>query len=252
MSLDVAAYLHRIDHPVPSEPSAASLATLHRAHLLAVPFENLDIHRKVPLRLDEASLFDKIVRRRRGGFCFELNGLFASLLRALGYEVQLLSARVHGEGDYSPEFDHLALLVRLDTPWLADVGFGDFFLAPLRFDSRDEQRDGDRHYRLEREGDRVIVHEKRRGDDFKPGYSLSTIPRTLEDFSQRCVFHQTSAESHFMKHRICSVATLDGRVTLRDGGLVVTRHGEKTESPILDEARALERYFGIVEAQAIP
>ena len=85
---------------------------MHRAHLLAVPFENLDIHLGRPISLDQDALFGKIVTRRRGGFCYELNGLFALLLRELGFEVTLLSAGVaRADGGFGPEFDHLTLLV---------------------------------------------------------------------------------------------------------------------------------------------
>jgi arylamine N-acetyltransferase len=129
--LDADAYLDRIgfDNQRPPVPDAATLRALHRAHLLTVPFENLDIHLGRPIVLDLAALERKLVGERRGGFCYELNGTFAALLRQLGYEVWLLEARVRtseGQG-FGPPFDHLLLRVRCqDGPeeWLADVGFG--------------------------------------------------------------------------------------------------------------------------------
>src|SRR5689334_21580804 len=112
--MDVQAYLHRIGYHGGLEPTAANLRDLHRAHRVAVPFENLDIHVGRPIVLDQDALFDKIVTRRRGGFCYELNGLFAVLLRALGFDVALLSAGVaRADGGFGPEFDHLTLLVRV-------------------------------------------------------------------------------------------------------------------------------------------
>ena len=138
--MDIQAYLRRINYSGEQAPSAATLYELHRAHLLAVPFENLDIHLGRPIVLDQDALFDKIVTRRRGGFCYELNGLFALLLRELGFEVTLLAAGVaRADGGFGPEFDHLTLLVRATSlnpqseVWLADVGFGDSFREPLRF-----------------------------------------------------------------------------------------------------------------------
>jgi len=117
----------------PLDLSPATLNALHLAHLYAVPFENLDIHLRRQLSLDQAALFDKVVTRRRGGFCYELNGLFCALLRELGFRVTMLSAEVARQsGGFSPAFDHLALLVDLDEPWLADVGFGNGFRLPLR------------------------------------------------------------------------------------------------------------------------
>src|SRR5215470_823990 len=130
----VAAYLDRIGTGRrPEVIDAAALRDLHRAHLLAVPFENLSIHLAEPISLDEDTLLGKIVTRRRGGFCYELNGAFALLLRALGADVVLAAARVHGAGSLGPPFDHLALLVRLPDgsgPWVADVGFGRHAVHP--------------------------------------------------------------------------------------------------------------------------
>ena len=123
----VVAYLNRVGVTAPTVGDAAGLRTLHRAHQLTVPFENLSIHLAEPISLDEPDLIDKIVRRRRGGFCYELNGAFALLLEALGAHVSRVAARVYGEEGLSPPFDHLALIVRPADgggPWLADVGFG--------------------------------------------------------------------------------------------------------------------------------
>src|SRR5512133_3408281 len=122
--MNAAAYLDRVNYPGPTTPTADTLRDLHRAHLLTVPFENLDIglHRTIPC--DETAAVRKVVENRRGGFCYELNSAFAALLHALGFTVTLLSARVaRADGTASPEFDHLTLRVDLEKPWLADVGF---------------------------------------------------------------------------------------------------------------------------------
>ncbi len=130
--MDAAAYLQRINYDGPLAPSAETLRQLHLAHLLSVPFENLSIHRHEPIVLNDDALFEKIVRRRRGGFCYELNGVFAALLRSLGFNVTMLSAEVaNNEGEFGEPFDHMTLMVTLDERWLADVGFGDSFREPL-------------------------------------------------------------------------------------------------------------------------
>src|SRR6516225_7425991 len=132
----LAAYLQRIGAARPATVDAAALRALHRAHQMTVPFENLSIHLSEPISLDPDDLLHKIVTRRRGGFCYELNGAFALLLQALGAQVSRLAARVHGEGGLGPPFDHLALVVRLPDgsgPWLADVGFGANSSYPLRY-----------------------------------------------------------------------------------------------------------------------
>ncbi|MDQ5838794.1 MAG: arylamine N-acetyltransferase, partial [Acidobacteriota bacterium] len=121
--MDVASYLRRINCGGPLAPTAETLRRLHVAHLLSVPFENLSIHWGEPVALDDEVLFEKIVVRRRGGFCYELNGRFSALLRSLGFDVAMLSARVAGAGgDFGPEFDHMALLITLRERYLVDVG----------------------------------------------------------------------------------------------------------------------------------
>src|SRR4029453_8294667 len=122
--MNVDAYLERIGHSGSTTPTPQTLKALHRAHLLTVPFENLDIALGVPIELDLEAFFDKIVVRRRGGFCYELNGLFGWLLRELRFPVATLSARVLDGGRIGPDFDHMLLLVRLEDRLIADVGFG--------------------------------------------------------------------------------------------------------------------------------
>src|ERR1700761_5800644 len=104
--MDVEGYLRRIEYDGPRDPSPMTLRDLHRQHLFTVPFENLDIPLGTPIRLDPDRLYQKIVVRRRGGFCYEPNGLFGELLTALGFRVHMLSARVrHEAGGFGPEFD---------------------------------------------------------------------------------------------------------------------------------------------------
>src|SRR6516162_8977502 len=130
--MDVEAYLRRIEYHGPGSPSGQTLRDLHRQHLYTVPFENLDIALGVPIALDPDALFDKIVSRKRGGFCYELNSLFSELLKGLGFRVEMLSARVRSaDGRFSREFDHMLLKVMLDESWIADVGFGDSSLDPV-------------------------------------------------------------------------------------------------------------------------
>ncbi|HMB24424.1 MAG TPA: arylamine N-acetyltransferase, partial [Anaerolineales bacterium] len=110
--MDIPLYLARIQYTQPLQPDAQTLRELHLAHMLNVPFENLDIGLKRPIRLSEAALWDKIIVQRRGGFCYELNGLFALLLKEIGFRVTYLNARVYNrEGSLGIDFDHLTLLV---------------------------------------------------------------------------------------------------------------------------------------------
>jgi N-hydroxyarylamine O-acetyltransferase len=252
--LNPSSYLARINYSGPIEPSADTLRALHRAHMLAVPFENLDIHLGRPIVCDEAGFLHKIIDERRGGFCYELNGAFAALLRTLGFEVTLLSARVVGtDGSYSPEFDHLML--RVDPPavsgaaWLADVGFGDSFVEPLLLQPNLEQSQIGRVYRLsprEVEVEGVFqlevmtalksVEEESATEEWKRKYSFTLQPRELSEFAPMCRYHQTSPESHFTRQRICSRATSEGRITLSDWKLIETRNGSRMERELAGDS----------------
>ncbi len=221
--MNVRAYLERINYHGSLAPTAETLRELQVAHLLAVPFENLSIHAREPIVLADDALFDKIVGRRRGGFCYELNGLFAALLRALGFEVAMLSAGVaNAGGGFGPDFDHMTLMVMLDERWLADVGFGDSFREPLLLDERGEQPQGERAYRLVPDGEYLILSERVDGGEWKAQYRFTLQPHQYPDYAEMCHYHQTSPESHFTRGRICSRATPEGRVTLSEMRFITT------------------------------
>lgn len=271
-TLDSKDYLDRIEcaRGIGVDSLAASsslLQDLHRAHMLSVPFENLSIYYHQPIVLDETALFNKIVRRRRGGFCFELNGLFAWLLRTLGFTVTLHSANVaRADGTFTADFDHLALQAHnLDgANWLVDVGFGDLFMFPVRLRPDIEQDGGDGHqYRLSRPGtpsgadggdsiDSPSEHWLLQRDGeagWKTQYRFTLRPYTLPDFSDRCHYLQTSPESPFTQKRVCSLALADGRVTLSDLRLVETKRGERKERMLGSEGEylaVLSDRFGVV------
>jgi N-hydroxyarylamine O-acetyltransferase len=218
-----------------------------------VPFENLDIGLKRPIRLDEEALWDKIVLQKRGGFCYELNGLFAWLLRQIGFEVTYLNARVYNrEGNLGIDFDHLALLVQIPDlagRWLADVGFGDSFNEPLDFEIPDEQPQGLRSYRLEQSQQGYIVWQRNYDGSWQRQYFFDLQPHSFPiDYEPACLYHQTSPKSSFTRGSIISRATPDGRVSLEEGRMILTHNGQRTESPIenRDEyQRLLKQYFDI-------
>jgi N-hydroxyarylamine O-acetyltransferase len=246
--LNSAAYLRRIGYDGGLEPAAETLAALQYAHLLTVPFENLDIHLGRPLSLELPRLFDKVVRRRRGGFCFELNGLLAALLRELGFRVDQVSARVTtAGGGYGPDFDHLALIVHLEERWLVDVGFGDSFRRPLRLDERAGQEVEGQEYRIEGD-DREYTLLQRDGEQWQPQFLFSTQPRELAEFGEMCLYHQTSPESIFTRKRVCTQATPGGRLTFSNGRLIMTQNGTVQERQLEGgraEVTALQELFGV-------
>lgn len=244
------AYLERIGYKGPRVPIAETLRALHRQHMLRVPFENLDISLGRKIVLDPERFFDKIVGSGRGGFCYELNGAFASLLTALGFGVDLLSARVANEqGTLSEEFDHLALRVEAEGAWLADVGFGDNFLGPLQFTSGVEQKDSVADFRLIDIGERWQLERSQPDGSWRLAYDLSPQLRDLVEFADRCHYHQTSSKSHFTRNRICSLAKPDGRITLSGMRLIITSGGTRQEQVLASEGEwrlALRDHFGVV------
>ncbi|MGW6539784.1 arylamine N-acetyltransferase family protein [Streptomyces sp. NPDC055051] len=243
-------YLERIGARRPDRADAEALRDLHLRHLIAVPFENLSIHLGQDIVLDEKALVAKVVTARRGGFCYELNAAFAALLRALGYRVELLQARVLGpDGRVGIPYDHMAL--RVETAdgerWLADVGFGDHSHHPLAFDERGEQPDPAGTFVIEEVpgagGDLDVVR------DGKPQYRLEPRPRELADFTAGAWYHRTSPDSHFTRGVICSLLTEDGRVSIGGRKLYRTVAGERTEREFGTDEELREAYralFGIV------
>jgi len=248
--MNIDAYLKRINYSGSLDPTPETLRALQVAHLKSVPFENLSIHASEPIVLEDDALFAKIVERRRGGFCYEANGLFAALLRALGFEVAMLAAGVaKKEGGFGPRFDHMTLMVTLAERWLADVGFGDSFLEPLLLDSRDEQVQGTHSFRIVDDGDHLILLRRNDGADWEPQYRFTLQPYTFADYEEMCRYHQTSPDSHFTKGRICSLATDDGRITLSDLRLITSGPRQLRHERTLNQEeydRILLDQFGIV------
>ncbi|MFF9690291.1 arylamine N-acetyltransferase [Streptomyces sp. NPDC014623] len=244
----VDAYLERIGAARPVRADAAALRELQLRHLKTVPFENLSLHLAEDIALEEEKLVEKIVTDHRGGFCYELNGAFAALLRELGFRVTLLQARTFGDGGrLGIPYDHVALHVETDDttgPWLADVGFGDHALHPLELDARTEQHDpcGRFRFREAPQGDLDLLRDGSRQ------FRLDPRPRVLADFRAGSWYHRTSPDSHFTRSLICSRRTGDGRVTLSGRTLITTVQGERHETELGDDAEVLAVYrdhFGL-------
>lgn len=251
--MDPLLYLGRIGYSEPINPDVQTLQGLHLAHMLHVPFENLDIGLGRPIRLAKEALWEKLIVQRRGGFCYELNGLFAWLLKQLGFEITYLNARVYNrQRQLGIDFDHLALLVQIlgqSGRWLVDVGFGDSFHEPLDFEERGEQIQGLRSYRLEQMIDGFVAWQKNYDGSWQRQYFFDLQPRAFpQDYESACLYHQTSPKSSFTRGSIISRATPEGRVSLEDGRLILTRNGQRTEQPVANKteyASLLRQYFSI-------
>lgn len=231
------------------EPNLENLKKLQRQHLLNAPFENLDIHWKRPILLDNDKFYEKIISGKRGGFCYELNGLLFKLLTALGYENKLVSARVFNGKDFGAEYDHLAILTKIDgEEYLVDAGFGDFTAEPLKFVLDEEQQDKNGNFKLKKHDAEYFEVLKKKGEEWESDYIFKDLARDLSEFAEMCNFHQTSPESHFTLNKLCSIMTDDGRKTLTNNKFIQTKNGVKTETEVNSEQEfdeILEREFRI-------
>lgn len=246
--MNLATCLERINYNGDLTVTLETLRKLQLAHLYTVPFENLSIAWGQPIILTKEALFEKVVGRNRGGFCYELNGLFAWLLRSLGFEVAMLSAEVaHGNGTFGAPFDHMTLLITQEDRWLVDVGFGDSFREPLRVDSRVEQRQGDRSYRIDEVDDKLVLMQRKGDAEWEPQFRFDLTPYEFEDYETMCHYHQTSPLSPFTQRATCSLATPDGRLTLTNNRLITTMDDKRDERELTDDevTIVLREQFGI-------
>lgn len=242
-NLFVTSYLARLKLEGPITADSAALRVLHKHHLGHIPFENLDVISGRRLQLEPDQLWEKIVVSRRGGICYELNGLFLHLLRLLGFQAAYLAARVEENGS---QFDHVLLLVQAeDGEWLADVGFGDHFLEPIRWDVGAVQQDPNGYFRITaaEEGNYLLEKSSQREGPFKVEYTFSLQARTMEDFRERCEYYETSPDSLFRRGRICSLERESSRISLTANKLILTENGVRTEISISGE----EEFLGILQ-----
>ncbi|MGL1885298.1 MAG: arylamine N-acetyltransferase [Reichenbachiella sp.] len=245
-------YLARIKTPFQKEPTLSYLNKLHRNHLLNIPFENLDIWMNNQIILDVNKLFDKVIIRRRGGFCYELNGLFSELLQSLGYEVKLVSGKVYDSNQVlGPEFDHAAIIVKIDgKDILVDVGFGDSFSSPKMIQPQLLQMDYNRYFKIEKniDGEYLLL----KSDDsftFEKQYLFTKEAHQFIEFIDMCHYHQSNPKSPFKRKKLITQAKPDGRVTLTQSKLIRTTLGKKEEEAIInhdDFCVKLHQHFGIL------
>ncbi|MEM9326888.1 MAG: arylamine N-acetyltransferase [Bacteroidota bacterium] len=246
----VAAYLNRIGLLKEEvEVSAAGLQRLHAAHVFSIPFENLDIHTGRSIELDIAHLKKKIVDDRRGGFCYELNYLFHHLLTSLGFDADILAARIFRDDLEGPEFDHMCIWVRLEEDWLVDVGYGNLFIQPLRLNRDAAQQERDKAFKIERQQrDHFLLWESDDGVDFFRRYSFRTIPVEIASFGPQCQLKQTSQDSYFVQNLICTIPTPAGRKSIFNCRFTEKDRDTETETVIQDEFRLndlLEEHFDL-------
>jgi len=246
--MDLKAYFDRIGYAGDPRPDLATLRALHRAHLLAIPYENLDIHLGRGMGVEAEAAFEKIVIRRRGGWCYEMNGLFAAVLEQVGFTVTRMAGATMREVMGNLVLgNHLVLLVDVaGKPWIADVGFGDGSLEPfpLRpgpfavagYEFGLEQVDG-LWWRF-----RNHPYGAARSFDFIPEPALPGV------LAAHCDWQQTAPESSFVMNLVVQRFTERGHVQLQGRRLSRLRAGRKEQRLLGSPAhlvRVLDREFGL-------
>jgi N-hydroxyarylamine O-acetyltransferase len=239
---DIDAYFARIGYTGPRGPTLDTLEAIHARHPQAIPFENLNPLLGWPVRLDAASLQQKLVRDGRGGYCFEQNLLLYHALRAIGFEVTGLAARVLWnvpEGVVRAR-THMLLLVAVGgRPYVADVGFGGLTLtAPLRFETGIEQATPHEPFRLIAAGDAFLM-QAYVGGEWKPLYRFDRQEQLLPDYEVTNWHLSNHPESQFVTGLIAARADSDRRYTLRNNELMVHYLDGRSERRVLTSAAAL-------------
>jgi N-hydroxyarylamine O-acetyltransferase len=235
--LELSAYFDRIGFEGTARPDFETLQGLHLAHQRAIPFENLDVQLRRPLVLDVERSYEKIVRRRRGGWCYEMNGLMGWVLAQIGFDVMRMSAGVRREqlGD-AQLGNHLCLLVRLDQPYLVDVGFGGSLLRPMPL--RVSERE-DRPYRLGlSETGEGYWRFSETGRDGPFTFDFRAVPADEKLFAAKCQQLQTDASSSFVQNLVVQRRSGDVHLALR-GRVLTTLHSTHADKVLLNSAEEL-------------
>lgn len=243
-------YFKRIDYKGGRQVSAETLKQLHLGHVMNIPFENLDVFARKNISLELDDLFDKLVRRHRGGYCFEMNGLFAAVLTAIGFPVSRHLARVYHEGFDNSGKTHMVLLVQADgQQWVCDVGFGGNSLAaPLLFEEGREQEHLGRIHRVMADPVYGYRVEFKTAAGFEPIYAFTREDCCPVDYLIANHYTATFPESFFRQAQMCALVTATGKITYLDGSLKITDGEALTEATIsgADAIKdTLKTYFGV-------
>lgn len=248
--MDIKAYFHRIGLELPEDltPNSALLRQLHLAHCTTVPYENLDMIRGIPTSLEEDALFHKIVEEGRGGLCFELNGSFGNLLRALGYRVTDYAARyLRGESTLPMRRHRVLKVEATDGIWLCDVGIGEVCQRePVRLEEGLVQEQFGETYKLEKEEFLGWVLWDLYKGSWRKFYSFTEEPQLEVDYIAPNFYCEQHPESPFNKKEMFAVKTLEGRKTL-DGNLYKEFCNGTVTAKELTDAEMPEAYavFGL-------
>ena len=236
--MELSAYLQRIGFRGTARPDLATLKAMHKAHQYAIPFENLDVLLHRPVVLDLAASYDKIVRQRRGGWCYELNGVMGWALKEIGFDVMRMSAGVMRvlAGD-TQLGNHLCLLVRLDQCYLVDVGFGGSLVEPLPLKAS-EREDAPYRLGLREPDDGYWRFSESAGGDDAFSFDFRVTPADEALFARKCQFLQTDRASPFTQNLVVQRRAAKAHLSLR-GRVLAAIHPAGIEKKLLNSADEL-------------
>ncbi len=244
-------YLARINYFGKTTIEITTLTAIHQHHVLEVPFENLDVQNGIKIQLDIPQLFQKIITKNRGGFCYELNYLFMSLLKQLGFEAHMISASIFDDDKLGPAFDHMAVAIYIENEyWIADVGFGDLFIKPLKIKPGTVQYDGVMTFKIDSfNSTSYLLSKSEDGIHFEKKYVFDLNEKRIEQFFPQCELKQQSPTSYFVQNKVCTLAQKNGRVTIFNSKFIQKKKGHKTAILIENKAhenQLLMQEFNIV------
>lgn len=251
-TLDLDAYFSRIGYDGPRAPTLDTLKAIHYAQAVSIPFENLDVLAKRPIHLDLASLQKKLVTEKRGGYCFEVNGLFAAVLRELGFDITTLIGRVRWMAPEEVDTARSHMLMRVELPegpFLADAGFGGLTMTgPIRFETGAEQETPHEPRRLLEHEDGLELQAKI-GGGWVPVYRFTLEPHRRTDYEVASWYTSTHPSSIFVQFLIAGRPREGRWLSLFNREFKIRGLDGKAETRVLDSAdeiaEVLDSYFGI-------
>jgi N-hydroxyarylamine O-acetyltransferase len=234
--MDIKQYLKRINFTDSLAISDVTLQALHEHHVQNVPFENIDIHYKKLFDLELDNIYKKVILNKRGGFCYELNAIFNTLLCDIGYKSSIIAARIFDDlGHLGPQFDHMCIVVDTGKKYLVDVGYGDLFTKPLEI-IEEIQSDGRNLFKIESIDDQSYLLSMCSDHiNFYKKYMFNLSAVKISDFDNICFDKQTNPSSYFVRNTLCTRATSNGRLTIFNNKLIEKKGADRTEKIILDD-----------------
>ncbi|MFT5823885.1 MAG: N-hydroxyarylamine O-acetyltransferase [Crocinitomix sp.] len=251
--MNIKNYTNRINYSGDLTPNLIVLQQLQQAHLLNIPFENLDIHYGNQIDLELDKIYTKVIEKGRGGFCYELNGLFCSFLQKVGFDAKIIAANIFNneKKEFGKDFDHLTIVVSLNNAdYLVDVGFGEFTFLPLKIGLNTVQSDPrgdfklewvDSHYQVVKIVEKTEIVQ----------YIFTPQQKNLLKFAEMCQYHQSNSNSHFTQQKLISRPIDNGRITIAGNTLKITDKGAIKQEIKFDKSEFgtyLLEWFNIDEA----